>query len=188
MKLLFFDLETTGTDPQVNGVYEISGAIVIDRKVVEKFEFKVRPHKLTTIDPEAFKVRKDIDVKAIKKYPKPKKVHKLLEEILGKYVDKFDKKDKYFLAGYNNAKFDNEFLRSWFLDCEDKYYGSWFWSNPIDVMVLATWKLMDKRHNMVDFKLHTVAKEFGIKVNEKKLHSSLYDALLTYDIFDRLHY
>ena len=36
MKLLFFDLETTGTNPGRNGIHQISGSIVIDGKHITK--------------------------------------------------------------------------------------------------------------------------------------------------------
>lgn len=44
MKLLFFDLETTGTNPGRNGIHQISGQIVIDGKHVQDFDFHVRPN------------------------------------------------------------------------------------------------------------------------------------------------
>jgi DNA polymerase-3 subunit epsilon len=33
MKLLFYDLETTGTDSEKNGIHQISGKIVINGEV-----------------------------------------------------------------------------------------------------------------------------------------------------------
>lgn len=41
MKLLFFDLETTGTNPGRNGIHQISGQVVIDGIVKESFDFHV---------------------------------------------------------------------------------------------------------------------------------------------------
>ncbi len=43
MKLLFFDLETTGTNPGRNGIHQISGSIVIDGKHIQDFDFHVQP-------------------------------------------------------------------------------------------------------------------------------------------------
>ena len=45
-KLFFYDLETTGTRYWKNGIHQISGAIMIDGEIKEKFNFKVKP--LTT--------------------------------------------------------------------------------------------------------------------------------------------
>ena len=44
MKLLFFDLETTGIKYWRNGVHQISGEIVIDGVTKESFNFNVCPH------------------------------------------------------------------------------------------------------------------------------------------------
>jgi hypothetical protein len=53
MKLLFYDLETTGTNPGRNGIHQISGQIVIDNEVKESFDFHVRPNPKATIEDEA---------------------------------------------------------------------------------------------------------------------------------------
>ena len=106
--------------------------------------------------------------------------------ILSKYVDKFNKKDKFFLVGYNNASFDNQFLRAWFIQNGDKYFGSWFWANCMDVMVLATPYLADRRAEMENFKQGTVAKALGIAVDDSKLHDALYDIEICKAIYDKV--
>lgn len=111
-------------------------------------------------------------------------VYKQFVDMLSKYVDRYNKQDKFFLAGYNNAHFDNQFLRSWFIQNGDKYFGSWFWSNSIDVMVLATPFLAEKRSQMENFKQGTVAKTLGIEVDDTKLHDALYDIQICKAIYD----
>lgn len=39
MKLVLFDLETTGTDCVKNGIHQISGKIIINGEVKETFDF-----------------------------------------------------------------------------------------------------------------------------------------------------
>ena len=95
-----------------------------------------------------------------------------------------NKQDKFFLAGYNNASFDNQFLRAWFLQNGDKYFGSYFWSNSIDVMVLATPYLASQRSQMENFKQGTVAKALGIEIDESRLHDALYDIQVCKSIYD----
>lgn len=41
MKLVLFDLETTGTDIRKNGVHQISGKVIVNGNVKEVFDFKV---------------------------------------------------------------------------------------------------------------------------------------------------
>lgn len=178
----FIDVETTGVDPLENGIHQIAGAIFQSGKVLEKFDFKVRPHKGTKINLEALSVTPDVTKDIIKKYPKPKVIHKQLIEVLSKHIDKFDKNSKAFLVGYN-INFDHSFLRNWFLDCGDKYFGSWFWSNPIDVMSLAGECLNYRRAGIENFKLGTVCQAMGLPVNTKKQHKPLYDVLLTVDLY-----
>ena len=50
MKLLFFDLETTGIKYWRNGVHQISGEIVIDGVTKESFNFNVCPHPQCEIE------------------------------------------------------------------------------------------------------------------------------------------
>ena len=111
-------------------------------------------------------------------------VYRKFVNMLAKYVDRFDKRDKFFLVGYNNAAFDNQFLRGFFLQNGDVYFGSWFWSNSFDVMVLATSYLAERRAEMENFKLSTVAKFLGIWVSDDELHNAMYDIELTMKIFN----
>lgn len=101
-------------------------------------------------------------------------------------VNKFDKRDKMYLVGYNNAGFDNNFLRALFTQCGDKYFGSWFYPNCMDVYVMVTPFLMGVRNDMENFKLMTVARTMGIEIDENKLHDATYDIELTRDIFYRI--
>ena len=183
MKLFFFDLETTGTNPGKHGIHQISGQIVIDGIVKESFDFHVQPNPKAIIEDEALAVA-GVTREQIAQYPPMATVYAQLIAMLGKYVDKFSKKDKFFLVGYNNAAFDNQFLRGFFLQNADKYFGSWFWANTLDVMVLATDYLMDIRPDMENFKLSTVAETLGVQVDGDSLHNALYDIELTKAVFD----
>ena len=185
MKLLFFDIETTGVKFWKNGIHQISGQIIIDEFYQESFDFKVCPVEGCIFEKEALEVG-NVTIEQIKAYPPMKEVYLQIIEMLSKYVDKFDKKDKFFLVGYNNASFDNQFLRAWFVQNGDKYFGSWFWSSSIDIMVLASQKLMNERPEMENFQLKTVAKQLGIEIDESKLHDASYDIELTKDIYYKL--
>ena len=182
MKLFFFDLETTGVDSKRNAIHQISGEIVIDGKSIEKFNFHVRPFDDAVIDEKALQVG-GVTKEQIMAYPVGYQAYQELIAMLSKHVDRYDRKDKLFLVGYNNAHFDNQFLREFFLKCGDIYFGSWFWANSIDVMVLASWYLADERANMTDFKLSTVAKHLGIDVKDADLHDAYYDIWLTKEVY-----
>lgn len=183
MKLLFFDLETTGTNPGRNGIHQISGQIVIDGKHVQDFDFHVRPNPKAVIEDAALNVG-GVTREQVLAYPPMGQVYKEFVAMLDKYVDKYNKKDKFFLVGYNNATFDNQFLRGFFLQNGDNYFGSYFWSNSIDVMVLASAYIADRRADMENFKLSTVAKFLGVSVSDDSLHNALYDIELTRAVYE----
>ena len=185
MKLLFFDLETTGIKYWRNGVHQISGEIVIDGVTKESFNFNVCRHPQCEIEEEALRIC-NVSKEQIQAYPPMREVYVKFVNMLSKYVDKFDKKDKFFLVGYNNASFDNHFLKAFFVQNGDHYFYSWFWVNSIDVMVLSTQHLMRKRHEMTDFKQETVARALGIQIDSAKLHDASYDIQLTKEIYNRI--
>lgn len=156
--------------------------IEIDGIEKERFDFHVQPNPKAVIEEQALSVA-GVSREQVLAYPSMGEVYKKLVAMLGKYVDKFNKKDKFFLVGYNNASFDNQFLRGFFLQNGDNYFGSWFWANSIDVMILASHHLASRRHEMENFKLATVAKFMGINVDDEALHDAFYDIYLTREIY-----
>lgn len=182
MKILFFDIETTGLNHWEHGIHQISGIIDIDGKEVERFDFKVRPVQTAKIDYQALSVS-GVSHSDIMAYPDAMSIKRKIDDILADYVNKYDRKDKFFLAGYNNAHFDNAFLRKFFTDNNDNFFGSYFWSSSLDVMVLAAKKLASQRSEMPDFKLRTVAEKMGIAIEENRLHDSSYDIEITRKIY-----
>ena len=182
MKLLFFDIETTGLTPTKHSIHQISGCIEIDGEEKECFNFNVAPNpKMEIIDESLLisgKTREEV-----LNYRPMSIVFKEFINLLEKYVDKYDKNDKFFLVGYNNSAFDNQFLRQWFLQNNDRYFSSWFWQNPLDVYVLATQKFICDRKNISDFKLKTVCKYAGIDVDEAKMHDAIYDIEITRKLY-----
>lgn len=189
-KLFFFDVETTGTLFWRHSIHQLSGAIEIDGTVAETFDFHVRPYHAAQIEDEALAIA-GVTREQIMEYPDQKTVHGQLCAILKKYVNQYEKKgvkEKLWMVGYNSQGFDGPFLRAFFTQCEDKYFGSWFWPHTIDVMILALHQLMYDRREMEDFKLKTVAKKLGIVVDESRLHDALYDIWITRECFKILNH
>lgn len=182
-KLFFYDLETTGTNPGRHGIHQISGEIVIDGKSLETFDFKVQPNPKAQIEDAALEVG-DVTREQIMAYPPMGQVYTQLVAMLGKYVNKFDKTDKFHLVGYNNRGFDDNFFRGFFLQNGDNFFGSWFWADSIDVLVLASTFLADRRAELPNFKLATVADFLGIDTTAGKLHDASFDIFVTKAVFD----
>lgn len=186
-KILFYDLETTGLKYDKNGIHQFSAIVDIDGDVKEVINLKMKPFDSDICDEQALQIA-NVTKDDIGKYPSAHDQKKSIDELLARYVSKYDKCDKFHLSGYNNASFDNQFLRAFFDKCGDKYFGSYFWSDTIDVMSLSSYKLQNKRHLLDNFKLKTVAAFVGLEVDETRLHDALYDVELTRKIYYKLFF
>lgn len=181
MKRVFIDVETTGLDPAINGIVQISGLVEIDNKKEDVFNFTVKPLDDDIIEQSALDVNQ-ITMDQINQFRHPLIVKNDVIKILSKHIDKYDTKDKAFFCAYN-ASFDYGFTRKWFEKQNDWYFGSFFWTPFIDIMTIAGEYLSDRRSLMPNFKLMTVALELGIEIDETKLHDALYDIELTREIY-----
>jgi len=184
-KKCWIDLETTGLDPDKNGTNHISGIIDINGIETEEFDYKVRPFSEDLINKESLEIQ-NVILEDIRIYPAAEEIYKIFIRLLEKHINKYNKTDKFFWLGYN-SQFDNNFLRVWFNKLGDKYFGSWWWNPPIDVMSLAMNYLINSRSKMSNFKLHTVAREFGIEIDEAQCHAALYDIKITKKIYEKIN-
>lgn len=184
MKKFWIDLETTGLNPSKHSIVQLAGIIEIDNEIVDSFTLKTKPLKGTAVSNRALEVI-GVSVAELKTYPDPALVKQQMLDKFNKYVDPYDKKDKFLFLGYN-AKFDYDFFRAWFEKQNFSYFGSFFWFPPIDIMNLVAYMSMEERPNLINFKLFQVCKYFGIEVNEAELHDALYDIELTKKLYERI--
>ena len=184
MKYIYIDVETTGIPCPQSGLIQLAGAIEIDGVVREEFSYRVRPFPQDRIDDEALRLN-GVTRDDFVHYDEPGKVLQAFITLLSRYVDRYDREDKFQLVAYN-ARFDADHVRAWFEKNGDQFFGSWFWHPPLDVMSLAAVALRDRRSHMKDFKLATVAQKIGLSVDEKRTHEAGYDVGLTREVFSRL--
>lgn len=184
VKYLFCDTETSGIDPSKHGIIQIAGIIDIDGAIQETFDIKVQPFSSQMISKESMKIN-GVSVEDLNKHSLPQEGYDTLIKIFSKYISKFDKTDKFFLVGYNSS-FDDSFLRKFFINCGDEYYGSWIWWPTIDVATFAAEFFKEERSKFPNFKLSTVATALGIAVDETKLHEAQYDSILTRSIYRKI--
>lgn len=178
MKLIYIDTETDGLDPKKNSIIQIAGIIRVNG-LDEEFDFKMAPWEGRESNPEALAIS-GRTIEEVKGYPDQRAIFQLFMALLGRSVDRYNKADKFMFCAYN-ARFDDDFLREWFAVNGDKYYGSWFWTPALDVMQLAAFYLMQKRHTMPNFKLATVYETIIGKPMEGA-HDALADIKATRDI------
>ena len=183
-KLCYIDIETCGFDPEKNGILQIAGIIEVNGQIMDMFDLPVRPFAADEIDHEALKINK-VTVPAMNDFPAPADVHYQLTKILSQYIDKYDRQDKFHFLAYN-GNFDAGHLRAWFGKVGDKYFGSWFWYPILDIAVIAGHHLKDRRHELVNFQLATVAQFLGIPFEPESLHNAIEDILLTRQIYHKV--
>ncbi len=185
MKIAFIDTETTGVNPDKNGLIQLSMYLYNydeDRLLlVDKLNTNIAPFLADTIDDEALKIN-GLKREDLNNFPKPLDIYEGIKHTLLKYVDKFDKKDKFIFAGYN-ARFDSDFMRKFFEKCGDQYFGSYFWFPPLDIMNLAIWHLREERHFLKDFKLKTVCEYLVLVDGTENWHEAETDILMTVKLF-----
>ncbi len=181
MKLIYIDVETTGIPCPQSGLIQLAGAIEIGDDKPQPFQYRIQPFPDDVIVDEALAVN-GVTRLEMSAYDAPEFVYQEFTRLLGKYVDRYDRADKFHFVGYN-AMFDSDHLRAWFVKNGDTYFGSWFHFPPIDVMGMAAVHLMSRRAAMKDFKLLTVAQELGLQVDASKMHDARYDIALTRKLF-----
>lgn len=182
-KLIFIDCETGGLDPEKNPVLQIAGEVVWTGHGGEKFNLRARPFSGQVASREALEVT-GLTVEQIKDFPEPEQTFGDLLNLLARYVDPHDKRDKLHFVAYN-APFDAGFVRKFFENNGDKWFGSWFWHPPIDVMTLAAHALIKRRSELPNFKLKTVCEFIGFgRRFEDKWHDAQTDIEATKMLYE----
>lgn len=192
MKKLYSDCETTGTDPKLHGIIQFSAIGTIDGREVDRIDIKIQPFTNDVIEDTALEVngvtREELFASD---RLTPKAAHAMIVAFLGRYCDKFKREDKFFWMGYK-AAFDADFVREFFIKNGDTYYGSWFFTPPLCVMMLGAYLLQKHRSQMENFKLRTVFNflypEMAQYWTEEEWHDSLFDIERTMDIENALRY
>lgn len=180
-KIAYIDLETTGLFAYRNGIHQIAMILEVDGEIVAEENFKCAPFRDDVVDMKALEVC-GVSLEQIQSYPEPRSVFKQITSLLCKYVSKYDKTDKFHFVGYN-AKFDEEFLRSFWRKNGDQYFGSFFWTPIIDVMTILGHHLRSQRNVLPNFKLGTVCEALGIEA-DGDLHDAMVDIKLTRQLYN----
>jgi|TARA_Y100000034_G_scaffold19875_2_gene22613 DNA polymerase III epsilon subunit-like protein len=172
MKVFYFDVETTGFDPVKNDITQIAGIIEIDGQTKDRFNMRCQPLNWDNINEQALAIT-GVSREKLKEYPLPGVIHKRLLALLGKYVDKHDRSDKFYMAGYNAIRFDADFLSNFFKKQNDDYFGSWFNWKIIDPFpVLYFWEWLGKI-KLESYKLEAVCKYYNIEIDAHDAFSDI---------------
>ena len=171
MKICWIDVETTGIEAPDNTIIELA-ALYEDGKDKDIFHTYILP----ALKPVGFNEIEELTGITLE-YLQHNGIteHLAYEDFtvwLSSHINKFDKSDKAIFAAYY-ARFDNDFIRELFKRNNDNYFGSWFYSAPLDIMgTVVQCVRLGLMPVPVNFKNVTICEFFGI---EHKAHSALDD-------------
>jgi DNA polymerase-3 subunit epsilon len=183
-KFLFIDTETTSADKNKCGLWQIGGVVECG-KHFDEFLFECDVFEGDEISEEALQAG-NISLEKLSTLPDPWDAFKKFQKMLSKYVDKYDKLDKFHVFAYS-ADFDNTVLRHWFIKNDDSFFGSWFWHPWICIMTLTAAQHITDRKKFSNFQLKTVAEYLKIDIIGKKdFHNALFDSKVARDIYHKV--
>lgn len=183
-KIIFIDTETGGVNPEKAALIQLSGIIRIDKKDVEKFNFYIKPFENSEVTEKALEVQgRTLEELKTDKYVEEKEVYKQFIKLLDKYVDKYDRTDKFVVAGYN-VRFDVDILKAFFQRHGNNFLFSYLDSSMLDPLYsIRLLQIAEVLPVLENNKLETWCKYFGI---ELKAHDSLEDIEATKKLIGKL--
>jgi len=191
-KVLWCDLETTGTNPIRHGIIQLAALVEIDGKLEAQLNLRMAPLTKHEVEEEALAIN-SVTEEEIRAYPHQSTQYPELEALLSRYINRYEKLDKFILAGYNINAFDEPFLRQLFLDNattrRDRkyggYFGSWFFWPKRDVQTYLAEHIAEHGLRLSNYQLATVCEHFGIPIDA---HDALSDIQATRTLYRVLRY
>lgn len=185
MKVMYFDVETTGLDSKENEIVQLGVIIEIEGKIKEERNFFLKPEKWDKVSPDALEVTGKT-VEDLRKYPERRMAYHSFINLLGAYCDKYDRDDKFYPAGYN-VNFDLDFLSEFFKSMKDPYLGSWLNWKQIDPLKILYFLEAKGEFMLPNYKLSTVCELFKIDIDAHDAMSDIRATReLTHKLFDKI--
>lgn len=120
MKILFYDLETTGLSSNDCGIVQLAAIMTeFDENnqltILDEINIEMCPRKGKRVESVALEVN-GYTLQQLRSFPTDEEAFETFLSFMRKHINRYNKYDKCILAGYNNINFDNSFLRQWFKD------------------------------------------------------------------------
>lgn len=183
-KILWIDTETSGLDACRHAILSIALLVEIDGVVVEESEFYMNAGD-AEID-EAALIANSLDVATVSSYPHPRDSLFRMQRVLDKYVDRFNKYDKFVPAGYN-VSFDLNFLYEAYKRLRngaDGYEpGCYLFTAPIDVRTCVGLAVANCGLRLRNYQLGSVCERLRIPL---EAHRALNDIRATRQAYEAL--
>jgi DNA polymerase III alpha subunit (gram-positive type) len=176
MTHFFVDIETTGLNPKIHGIFSISIRVRVDDQLVESKTI----HMDTTAypwDSKAWEMHQYV-IPTLNGVTQNAGVYEFLA-----ICQKYTINEKAFMVAYN-ASFDFDFIHEWLRVNHIKIYD-FFYSVPICVMHLANYRFQKHRAQLPNMKLTTICAGLNIPL---EAHNSDSDIDATIKVYDLLNY
>jgi len=183
-KLCFIDVEATGLDRVDHDIFQISARLMSADALtlIDSFDCTFKPFNPNNCQAEATEKHGYSQEQMQAFEIDSEQTYHAFVSWLNKHINRFDKTDKVHFVAYN-AKFDAEFVRSWFEKHNDNYFGSYFWNPPICVMMGAAWFTKRVRGALPNFKLSTLCQCAELGWDEDQAHDASYDIDKTIELY-----
>lgn len=175
MKVLWFDLETSGLDPLKNGIIQFAALIEIDGEVKDTLDFTMNPEG-KEVSPEALALQHRT-AEEVKTYRPALNVRLEIKAAFARHIDPYNKGDKFIVGGFN-VQFDIGFLEQLWKDAGDTYLRSFLGPlvlDPFRVQGFMEWAgacPVPPRRN-----LETLCGAWGVEIGNA--HNALADITAT---------
>lgn len=187
MKIWWFDVETSGLDSKRNDIVSVGNIIDIDGCIEDEFSLNIQPFNWDNVEMSSLKMN-GITIEQLKTFMLPKEAHLKLKSHLKKYVDPYNREDKFQPGGYN-SNFDVDFMSNFFKKCGDVYFGSWIDYHQLDPQSVIQLLHLKGDITLPNYRLETVANYFGVKIDS---HDAMSDIRATreiaYKLLSRIQY
>lgn len=183
MKILWFDVETTGLYGWKHDIIQFAYIVEIDHVVKEEGVFTMQPLNFTdAIDGRALKIH-GMTRNHLAQFQSAREGHNQIVQVLRKYINPNVREDKFTPACYN-AKFDMDFLQANFKKHGNKDFAKYLDYHSLDPMALVVYLRYYGGIKTENVKLATVARHFGI---EFQAHDAMEDIRATRMLAQKLH-
>ena len=184
MKVCWTDLETTGVIPKKHAIVQAAFKVVINGEIKDSLLVEMRPDGDKEVSSQALEVN-GLTREEINKWPSSDKGYHMMRGFFLRYVDPYDTRDKMTLAGFNLLHFDIPFLRNFWREHGDNYFGSFFRGGGVDIMSVYQYcELIGKARVLQKHTLEDIARQFDI--HTEGAHHAMVDVETTRTIAIKL--
>lgn len=178
-RILWFDVETGGTDEKQDALLQLSGLIEINNEVVDEIDLKMQPIKGKRVTEKAIATH-GMTMDDISGFEFPHSAYGKFNRFLFKHNPNPVKTNRYIMAGYN-ADFDCRFLSQWYADISGGPFDYWKHCqfSPLDVLPTLRAMRYAGLLEIENTKLETVCNHFGIEI---KAHDAMSDIRATREL------